>query len=554
MKKTTFCAIALSATLFCGSADAQLAVAQNLDFQNCDGYGGVSTVGDGMTEQATGWFVVGGDRVRRAPQFRGGVDACTRALQTIEAFPESWLRRVSLLQSRAIHRLIENDYAGAFSDLDLADQAGADRQDPFYLRSLNINTNLIRALAHVQSGDQAAGEALAMATWERRPYSREMIGAATLIIGPGGATENVDRILRAASQMDPSFSESAFRYMFETGRFETALALVEEVLPPQAVNDYDPALRTRVQRAEAQRVQDELFRLDLAGRHAYALAALARYDEARAILAGARQRIETAVAETAPLPREPNERDVMVRSMRDQYNAQIQSRAPLVRDVWASVVEARIAAGEGRVDEARAAYEAMSTVPPSYAVIDLMRAAGVEPSRVQARENTLPATRLGFPRRDARTLFGLLLDAETRSRSDSRLDALSGLFTTSSYRDRGGCRERRQRDGTVNICYKGVEATLAVTEERALLRVAERAAEHGDRFRIERRDDIRHSIASTMYGMTMSVTQAGYETSLFVRFVPEGEECWRCISASEVQTSLASIYELAAVRPPRPGR
>lgn len=550
MSKQVFCAVALTTMMLCAPANAQLAVAAHADFQNCDGYGGVSTVGDGMSEEATGWFVVGGDRVRRTPQFRGGVDACTRALQALEAFPQTWLRRVSLLQSRAVHRLTQNDHAGALADLDLADQAAAGQQDPFYARSLNINTNLIRALALVQSGDQAAGEALAIATWERRPFSREVIGAATLIIGPTGGLENLDRIQRAASQMDPSFSDSAFRYLFETGRFEAALERVGEVLPPQAVQDYAPHLRTRVQRDEAQRIQDELFRLDLAGRHAFALAALGRQDEARAVLAAGRQRVEAAAGETAPLPRQPNERDVIVHELRDQHNAALQSRTPLIRDIWAGMVEARIAAAEGRADEALAAVEALSTLPPSYAVLDLLRAAGAEPARLQALENSLPPTRLGFPRRDARLLFGLLLDAETRGRADSRMDTLSGLFTSRNYRDRGGCRERRQTDGTVNICYQGAEATLAVTEERALLRVAERAAENGGRFRIERRDDIRHSIVSTMYGVAMNETQAGFETSLYVRFIPDGEACWRCVSAADVQTALASVYELAAVRPP----
>lgn len=541
-------AIVLAAALFGASADAQLVQPMNSDFENCDGFGAVTTVGDGMSEAATGIWVAGGDRVRRTPTFRGGVESCTRALQAMDEFPQFWLRRVSLLQARAIHRLIRNDPSGALADLDLADDAATDAQDPYYLRSIALNTNLVRALALVQNGERESSETLAMETWTRRPHSREVIGAAMAIVGADGAVENVDRLLLAASQMDPSNSEFAYSYMFETGRFEAALAVYGEILPPRAIHDQTFDLRTNIQNAEQERARTELFWLDVAGRKAYALAALGRYNEARTTLAAARTRIEGATPPPTPLSPRPSNRNRIQFVAQEQANLEIQTRAPEIRDVWAGLVEARAAAGEGRVEEARAAFDAMTKLPPSYAVIDLARALQIDPTTLEAMERTLPTARLGLPQRDARALFSLLLDAETRSRTDARMHGFDAAFTSRNYRERGGCREEEPSERTAIVCYKGLEATLAVTEERALLRAAARAAENGGRFRIERREDIRHSVVATMYGTPMSESQAGFESRLFIRYVDSGEACTRCLTASEVQESLSSVYAQAAQR------
>ncbi len=550
LHKSMLCAVVLTATLLGASADAQLAQPVAGDFQNCDGFGAVTRVGDGISEHATGFWVAGGDRVRRTPSFRGGVDSCTRALQAMEAFPESWMRRVSLLQARALHRLVGNDADGAIADLDLADQAAADPQNAYYLRSLNINTNLIRALALTQSGDRAAGEALAMATWARRPFSREVIGAAIGIVGVEGDTQNVDTLLRAAGRMDPSNSDFTFRYKFETGRFEAALADYPEIVAPVPIHDQTSDLRTNLQRREERRAQTELFWLNAAGHKAYALAALGRSDEARAILAEAHARLDRATPAPQPLPARPSDRDRILQVVREQSNLRIQTGAPAIRDSWAGMVEARIAASDGRVEEARSTLDALTSIPPSYALVDLLAALHADDATVEAARQALPARRLGLPDRNPRTLFSMLLDAETQTRAASRMNSVDAMFTSRGFRDRGGCEERAQDDGTVNICYKGVDATMAVTEERALLRVVARATENGGRFRIERRTDIRHSIVSTMYGVPMSEAQAGFETSLFVRFFPVGEACERCLLAADVQASLAGVYAQATT----PGR
>jgi hypothetical protein len=516
------------------------------DYQNCDGYGPITRVGDGMTEQATGWFVAGGDRVRRTPSFRDGVGACTRALAGLDAVaPDAWQRRVSLLQARAAHRLDSRDAPGALADLDLADQAAVDRTDPYYFRSLGINTDMVRAFALAQNGDTAAGEALAMTAWARRPFSREVTTAAILVVGPKGNVENVDRLVRGASRLDPSLSGMVFRYHFESGRFDTALAAFDEVVAPVPIQDQTFDLRANLERAEQQRARDEIFWLDMAARRAYALAALGRNDEARTVWAAARTRLEGATPAPDPLPARPSNRDRILNVAREQANLQIQTSATPLRDGWDGLIQARLAANEGRTAEGNAIFQALDRLPPSYAVVDLMAALNASAADIEQISQSLPGARFGFPSGNVRTVFGWLLDAETQTRAASGMASLDALFASRSARDRGGCTERRQDDGTVNLCYKGLQATLAVTEERALLRAAARAAENGGRFRIERRDDIQHSIVSTMYGVPMSESQAGFESSLFIRFIPADQTCDRCLNAADVQAALADVYAQA---------
>lgn len=534
--KGWFGAIAAIAALWCLPADAQVVTT---DFTSCDGYAAPRGQRDGISDTSNFWAGAG-DRVRRVPtDFRFGLEACNRALRSLDQFPRAWMRRVSVLQARALHRLIANDVPGALADLDLADQAAAEPQDPFYLRSLAINTNLIRAFALVQGGDHASGEALAMTTWAQRPYSRSVLGAALAIVGGEGQQANLDRLMRIGGQIDPSLSGLIFRQEFETGRFEEALVDYREIVAPMNNGDrgVNVSRSDMIVHAEQQRVRMELFLLSVMGQKAYALAALGRNDEARAILAVVRARIVQA---TEPgMTASPGTIDYVRMIARRRSNAEIAARAPAIRDTWAELAEARIAAGEGRVEEAQALL-VRTELAPSYALVDLMAAAGVDGARVERARQQLPPARLGLPERNAEALFASLLDAETRDRTAPErtfMDALLGVEVE------GWCEEGRQGAGSVRVCYNGYDATLAVTQERALLLAAAQAARRGGRFRIEERDYIQHSTVSTMYGNPIGPeTQNGYESSLVVRFFDADDVCARCLSAADVQSSLANIY------------
>jgi hypothetical protein len=516
----------------------------NADTANCDGYGNFMRSGDGMLQQGMGLWQPAGDRIRRTPSWQNGIGYCTRALTALETqFPQFWMRRVSLLQARALHRLLDGDAPAALADLDAADAAATDPSDIFYQRSLNINTNLIRAFALVEKGDRAAGEALAMQTWRRRPYSREVIGAALTVLGAHGAPENIEALLRAEAQVDPSYSDAPFVYLFENERWADALALSEDIQAPRPTRDQTYDERTSIQRAEEQRAIDTLFKLALGGHRAYALAALGRDEEARAWIGEADQVLQAGIVAPTPLPERPTNRDRIEQTVREQVNLEIQTNGPLVRDVWVAIVNARLQARSGRSDDIQHALLSTPHLPPSIAIVDTLRAAGAPAAMLDALRARLPDRRFNLPPHDIKELFSLLLDAESASRANSRVTWEDRLFMSGDAASRGGCSEAARTDGAFNVCYLGSDATLAVTEERALIRASAVAmAQNAPRFDIVTRRDIQHSIVSTMYGTPISQSQAGFESRLVVRPHAAGDQCWRCIGVEELRAQLAAVY------------
>lgn len=544
---------AAAATIFvmAQSASGQVGTRQSdaAALQNCDGYGDMMRSGDGMTVQGIGIWQPAGDRLRRRPTFRDGVDFCTAAIARLDAqFPQFWMRKVSLLQSRAVHRLLANDVPGALADLDAAVAAAAEPTNPYYLRSLDVNTNFIRAYAMIEAGDQAGGETLAMRTWARRRYSREAISAALSTIGPKGSRENIDTLLRAGAQVDPSRSGLAFVYFFETGRFAEAAALADQLMPPVQINDQTYDLRTQLYQQEHQRALSALFALEIGCRKAYALAALGRSAEARQALADTLQVLHEAMPDPAPLPAEPTNRDRILQAVREQANLEIQSGSQPISTNWSALVEARIAMNEGRVEQGRAAVEALIPhMPATYAMVDAI----TQGQPTETRDHlaaSLPVSRYLLPDHDPRSLFNLLLDAETPTRAAAHVGWADRMFMSRDRAARGGCDERDsdQSDDLQPICYWGTEGTPAVTEERALLRAAEFALhEEAPQFVVASRYDIQHSIVTTMYGQPMSESQAGYESRLNVRAASDPNNCWRCIDSAAVEADLGQFYAAA---------
>jgi hypothetical protein len=316
------------------------------------------------------------------------------------------------------------------------------------------------------------------------------------------------------------------------------------------IHDQTYDVRTQLQNAESQRARDEFFWQQTLGRKAFALAALGRAEEARAVLAEAQARLEAATPEPGPLPLEPTNRERIQRVVQEQVNLDIRTRAPPIREAWAGLTEARIAAGEGRAADARRAIADLSAVPVTYAVLDVYRTANPRAADVSALESALPRDRLGLPEHDPRLLFMQLLDAEDVVRAASRVGALDRMFMSRDGAARGGCNENQndvQEPSWVLVCFRGFDATLAITEERALLRAANRGAERAaTHFIIEWRYDIQHSVVSTMYGVPMSEQQTGFESRLQVRYLTEAPpDCWRCISVAEVQSALGPVYAAA---------
>lgn len=191
-----------------GAARAdEAAIARDAMFKACDGYEGPSKGADAITRQAT---ILGmaayPEYTIRAEVHPGaaGVSACTEALSDAQVqAPNMWMRRVSLLMARAMHRLQTGDIAAANADLDLAEQSISDPADPLFQRSLGTGLRFIRATALRLAGDQAGAEALAMTAWSRKPYDGSAAYSALLAIGPAGDPAKILTLSRALAGLEP---------------------------------------------------------------------------------------------------------------------------------------------------------------------------------------------------------------------------------------------------------------------------------------------------------------------------------------------------------------
>jgi hypothetical protein len=120
------------------------------------------------------------------PSFEHSIAYCDRALLVLDEYPQYWVRRISVMQSRAMHRLIAADADGAIEDLDSADALAPEPLNADYVRTLDVNARLIRALALTMKGEHAAGEALALEARLQRPYARAVLVAALMVLSQRG--------------------------------------------------------------------------------------------------------------------------------------------------------------------------------------------------------------------------------------------------------------------------------------------------------------------------------------------------------------------------------
>lgn len=180
-------------------------------FDGCDGYGAARKSGDGMTVTALEVFGIhpmleakSGDTVRRTPQFGvTGIADCGAALSDLQRYPQFWMRKVSLLRARALHRFASGDTAGAEADLASAEASAVNPSDPFYARSLKLALAFEHAYFLSRTGRQSEAEAAAMAAWETRPYSRQTTYSAIVALGSGANTVALAKLNERLAALDP---------------------------------------------------------------------------------------------------------------------------------------------------------------------------------------------------------------------------------------------------------------------------------------------------------------------------------------------------------------
>lgn len=522
-------------------------------YQDCDGYGAPAASGDGMTKIAIRFLVrPGGDTSRTTPAFGiNGIGACGAALQDLEAkYPQFWMRRVSLLRARAIHRLALNDAAGALRDLDAAKAAeGAGVDDVLAQRSLGLGVDFVRALALRRSGQPDAGRSLAFATWAMRPWNRETTQAALIAIGGDAPPDQIERLLRAEAQINPLATAQLFSEYFERGRFADALSVYDALSPPIRLSQGERGERDVAWLEQSNRALAAEFWAEVDGRKAYALAALGRVDEAKAALQAAEARFAGETPPAPPLPQEPSQRDRLLNSVWEQANLEITTKVPGRTAAWRAMVNARIDVAQGKTESVKAYFAGGAAKPTSLgALVELMDATSADDPKAKKTAETVRALMAGArvmqPYAEVKALFEALPESETRGRlvgdEQKHLFGSGNGFTITPHPD----------TGLTTIGYRGFRSSQSIMEEEALLKAVQMARQAGKSgLVVEARRDIRHTLTTYYYGTPLRTDPTGFETQLDVAFVdlanptpPYDRAKWRLVDAAAVQRSLEPVY------------
>ena len=522
-------------------------------YKACDGYSDPTDRGDGMTTQAR-WhrYLLRSGHV--------AVVGCNFAIADLDqAHAKYWMRKVSLLIARAVHRLEDNDIPGAIADLDAAKAAAVDPSEPFFQRSLGAQMQLVRAVAQRRSDDLAGAQAIAIKVSDDRPFSLETAISALTAMGTSADSAERTKLLRRIARLSPGDSGLLYREVFERGDFADAIGVYSTLQPPVKMMPEPIEPRERPILDEENRSIAELFWADAAGRRAYALAALGRSDEAEAALAEAQTRLSAAIPPPPPLPDKPSEKDRSQNAAIEQANLKIRTEGPAALEAWVGLVKARVLCNRGHAADAFASLP-NGPLQPTYATIDLLEALAAKlPSQKLPDLKAMRATlwKIQHPNDTSPlfTFFGRTPEAET-------VEGIPPERRLAKPSETNGYSEDRQAKAPfVQLGYRGGPATLAILEEEAILHAAELAAQEG-------KDSlVIHVLKNTEFdsflrtealfakfaSYTPIVTR--YESLIDVEFVDSKSlpadrenERWRLIDAAAVRAALSPLYRVKGAK------
>ena len=560
--RTLHLAAAATILLAAGAAHAEASEAQ---YRGCDGYGAAGSYGDGMLQHPSGWAHLFVDRPlpannRYTPHYGGlGMNDCDAALAALPA--QHWMRKVSLLSARALHRIeVYGDAKGALADLDLAGEAAAahGNGDAYYQRSLGWSLKVLRAYALRLSGNQAEATAMALAALAERPYNREAAFVVLQAMGPKADDAAIHQVQESLARLIPSHSVTLFERAFETGKFAEAVDLCSQLTPSQELGIVNASEGQQANLDWRNLRRAALFRASTGVACSYALAALGRNAEARARLAETRT---TLAADTAPPP------PLSAKEMKDREKVSLHDGDVDIRqrsaaegskiiDQWAEYIDLRLKVNDGKADEVLAALKTVK-LPRSWATVDLLEALAAKLPK--AKQALVPSPQdlrleLGRTREDVKEgkpadFFRDLPEVETADRLSA--------YAEQNWVDRlmwGGPNKGfkvEEAAGFTPVHYSGGGATTSATvEEMALLRAAELARAAGKKgVIVVKRMDVERSMTLYSYGTALNTTPTGFETELDVIFVdpanlPEAYETapWRVFDADQVYAALAPFY------------
>ncbi|HYM18446.1 MAG TPA: hypothetical protein VEU06_07780 [Micropepsaceae bacterium] len=556
--------LSATAALALAAIAAPVAIAASASptqYQGCDGYAEAAEYGDGMT--ATGesfWEKLGRQALvkARTPVERAtpakasnGIANCDAAL---DALPEKhWMRKVSLLRARALHRIEAHDAPGALADLDLADAAASASTETYYARSLGVGVDFVRAYALSLSGDKQKGEALALDALLRRPYNRETAGAALYALGSNPSATGLMTAMQASARLVPANVDVLFLRAFNTRNYTEAADLYSQISP---VHEQGNLNISGGEAAERQWRDYEVAQVFWAARgcqYAYALAAMGKPAEARAAVENARAKLANDTQPPPPLEasKSKDRTAVALHKGLTDIHARAAIEGNKAIDLWAPIVELRILVADGKADEA---LKSVSSLPRNSATAELVDAIYAQFPETQ-RPAPPPIVGLpvvvGPPDDIPAKMAAVLPEAEDADKVPDFERQDTYWFTNNpNPRFDGYFVGKPNAEGVTTFSFRGNAATQAMVEELALLGAAGVARKSGQKGMIvvDRRDTTYRNV-TTYYGNPIRNQAAGYGSELDIVFVdpaalPEKYKTagWRIIDPEAVYSALAPIY------------
>lgn len=523
-----------------GAAPTALSVATDQDFYTCDGYFAPGLKYDGMQKGA--WFgatLYYGDKDPSA-----AIVACDKALAEPMLADRYWLRRVSLIQAKAVHQIGAKAYAEALASLDRADAALRRPAVAGYQDPARIASQMLRAIALYEVGSGAEARASLRAVIESRPWSISLRSASRAIAlrhEPDYAVQKA--LLREGAVQDAAQLHLLFWLTLAKGDFAETIT-------------YSRQLSFNIPRGrigwtgytDEQRRYDLISeRASVAGATAYALTTLGD-------MPGSEGEYRRALAdiEDAASPPPQGERALSRAERQDlEQRRNAAAKARLQLQDWKRAMDLRRAAPGLTIDQLRSHPDRPHGQAMAVAA-DFLRQArsdGTQPGLATQLSDSL-RERFEQGRREA-IAIDLMRIVEMLPRIDSGtgLPAMRGEGSSFFGTDMRGFAVRKADDpNLVNIRFGDVAAASATVEEATFLAAANYVERQGlDGFIVEANELVRRT--AIVGGYTRNSEPRGWELRLLIRPVtvaalPPSEEAsrWRVIKAADVKAALARKF------------
>ncbi len=523
----------------------------DMNFVGCDGYDAPKKTADGMNtiRGFLGDTATSSARAGRYALGEAGLTACDTALADPRLLPEFWARRAHIYQARALHDIAANKFDEALKQLDLSDKEGAGHNDPWFDDSIGLSNRMIRSVALYRLDRKDEARKMLEAAAASRPYAPSIAGLARSIeMLYEYDRKNFTRLMTEGVPLAPTL----VRALFWTAIFHDDYAAAEKLsgqisfelpkghgswrLVGESTYEYD-LIKERAM---------------LAGGLAYAKLALGKTDEARKLIADARDDITDAIEPPQPGPdaKEPS------KSQLRDWEARKRAGDAATRelDSWERSLDLREKVKGKSFAEASTIVSANGGGEPTI-LTDVLRQ--VKPANDAERDKIA-------------SLLQKMDDGKDLTRRKSFALNLSQLVERLPRPETIAMRPKMQREGIgilrndangfavkpdaatglTTIRFGSTEAPRPMVEEAALLKAAQYARSEGkDAFIITAAQSIQRT--TTIYGMyTRGGTfDSGYEARLMIRPVDSAKlptelevQRWRLIKADAVIAKLGPKY------------